>query len=104
MTPEERFTKTENFLNSVAEHQARHAEHIARHAEEIAELRQLEKVMMLAIAKLAEEHRSNAKMLTEGRKAVDEALRETAEQQRITEQKLNALIEIVDRIIREKNI
>ena len=70
MTPEERFTKIENFLSTVAEHQA-------HHDEDIRELRQMQKGMTLAITKVAEA-------------------------QQVTAQKLNALIDTVDRIIRRQ--
>ena len=85
MTPEERFTKIENFLSTIAEHeahlfehQARMAEHQIHHDKDIQEIREMQKEMQkgtaLAIAKVAEA-------------------------QQITEQKLNALIDTVDRII-----
>ena len=81
MTPEERFTRIENFLSTIAEHeahlfehQARMAEHQIHHDKDIQELREMQKGTALAIAKVAEA-------------------------QQITEQKLNALIDTVDRII-----
>jgi hypothetical protein len=81
MTPEERWTKIESALSTMAEH-------AARHDEETAELRASHKVMTLAIAKLVEEQRMG--------------YRELREVQRHTEEKLNALIETVDRIIRDR--
>jgi transcriptional regulatory protein LevR len=82
MTPEEqRWTKIENALNALAEH-------VGRHDEEMAEIRSSQKVMTLAIAKLAEEQRSS--------------YRELRELHRDTEEKLNALIATVDRIIRDR--
>ena len=91
MTPEERFTRIENFLSTVAEHQAHIAEqqaqmlgHQSRHDKEIQDLRQMQKSMTLAITKVADAHRA------------------TEEAQKITEQKLNALIDTVDRIIRSQ--
>ena len=81
MTPEERFTKIENFLSTVAEHQA-------HHEEDIRELREMQKGMTLAITKVAEAQRRTA-----------DAHRRTEEAQQVTEQKLNALIDTVDRII-----
>ena len=91
MTPEERFTKIENFLSAVAEHQAHTAEHQARHDEQIQDLREMQKGMTLAITKVAEAQRRTA-----------DAHRATEEAQKITEQKLNALIDTVDRIIRRQ--
>ncbi len=80
MTPEERFTRIENSLNTVAEHQAQMAEqqyqmlgHQSRHDQEMTELRKLQKSMSVAIMKVAEAHRK-------------------------TEKNLNALINTVDRI------
>ena len=54
LTPEERFTKIENFLSAVAEHQAHMAAHQARHDEQIQDLREMQKRMTLAIDKLTE--------------------------------------------------
>jgi hypothetical protein len=87
MTPEERFTKIENALNTVAEYQA-------RHATEMEELRAIHKVLALALSKTAEMQQAGAKEFREGMKE----LRET---QQATEEKLNALIDTVDRIIRQ---
>ncbi len=81
MTPEERFTRIENLLGTVAEHQA-------HHEEDIRELRDMHKGMTLAITKVAEAQRSTA-----------DAHRLTEEAQQVTEKKLNALIDTVDRII-----
>ena len=82
MTPEQRFTRIENFLSTVAEHQAhmadqqaRMSDHQASHDNDIRELREIQKSIGIAIMKLAEAHHA-------------------------TEEKLNALIETVDRIIR----
>ena len=74
MTPEARFTKIENLLETMAEHQA-------RSDQDIRELRGLHRGMTLAVTKVAE---GNI---------------ELREAQKITEQKLNALIDTVDRII-----
>lgn len=85
MTPEEqRWTKIENTLSALAEH-------VGRHDEEMAEIRSSQKVMTLAIAKLAEEQRSSSR-----------EIREIRELHRDTEEKLNALIATVDRIIRDR--
>ena len=87
MTPEERFTKIENALSAVADYQA-------RQAAEMEELRAMHKVLTLALSKTAEIQQASAKEFREGMKE----LRET---QRATEEKLNALIDTVDRIIRQ---
>jgi predicted house-cleaning noncanonical NTP pyrophosphatase (MazG superfamily) len=88
MSSDERFIKIENALGVLAEHQA-------RHAEEISELRAMQKVMTLAIAKSAEIQQASARKIDEGMKELHEA-------QRITEEKLHALIDSVDRIIRDR--
>ena len=72
MTPEQRFTKIENFLSTVAEHQA-------KQTEEIQELRRMHKSLVVAVGKIAET---------------------LSEAQRATDEKLNALIDTVDRIVR----
>jgi hypothetical protein len=81
MTPEERFTRIENFLSTVAGHQAQMAENHRLHDAAILELREMHKGLVVAVAKTAEAQR----MLTEA--------------QRSTEERLNALIQTVDRII-----
>ena len=81
MTPEERFTKIENFLSTVAEHQARMAENQFRHDKDILDIRESQKGMTVAITSIAEAHRR------------------TEEAQRLTERSLKALIERVDRIV-----
>ena len=77
MTPEERFTRIENFLSTVAEHQAHMSEHQANHDQDIKELREIQKGVSIAIMKVAEAHHA-------------------------TEEKLSALIDTVDRIIRSQ--
>jgi predicted transcriptional regulator len=88
MSSDERFIKIENALGVLAEHQT-------RHAEEISELRAMQKVMTLAIAKSAEIQQASARK-------IDEGMKELREAQRITEEKLHALIDSVDRIIRDR--
>jgi hypothetical protein len=85
MRPEERFTKIENYLSALTEHQV-------EHAEEIRELRRMHKGMVIAISKVAEAQRM-----------VAEAQRMTEAQQRITAQRLDDLIKTVDKIIRKQS-
>ena len=100
MTPEERFSRIENFLSTVAEQQARMNEHQLRHDHDIQEihaiLKETQKGTALAIAKIAEENRRTA----EAQRRTAQAHRQTEEAQLVTEEKLNALIETVDRIVR----
>ena len=107
MTVEERFTKIENFLMTVAEHQAGHeARLIAQQTQseqEFRELRALHTTVGLAIKSLAEaQERSEEQLeaLAEAQQRTAEAQQRTEDLQQHTEQKLNALIETVDRIIR----
>lgn len=85
MTPEERFTRIENYLSALAEHQVRHAEEIRELRESHRELRDMHKGLVLAITKVVE-----AQQMTEA-------------QQRITAQRLDELIKTVDRIIRSRS-
>ena len=77
MTPEEQFTLINNTLKYAAELHAQHAEDIAKLKDRNEELQGLYKGVVVAIGKVAE-------------------------YQRATEEKLNALIETVDRIIRDR--
>ena len=85
MSPEGRFTKIENYLSALTEHEV-------QHAEEIRELRRMHKGMVIAISKVAEAQRLAA-----------EAQRMTEAQQRITAQRLDDLIKTVDKIIRRES-
>jgi hypothetical protein len=115
MTPEERFTKIENFLLTVAEHQADHEARFremerwrVRHDEELAEIRAVQSAVQTTLG-IAITHVAEAQMgAANAQKRTEEALERlarsherTEEVQRITEAKLNALIETVDRIIRK---
>jgi hypothetical protein len=90
MTPEERFTKIENFLLTVAEHQADHDARFRAMESGLAEFGAAQTTLAIAMTHLAE-----AQTRTE------EAQKRTEELQQITEAKLNALIQTVDRIIRK---
>src|SRR5437867_3894130 len=114
MTPEERFTKIENLLNSMTEHHAHFADELeiqrVRHDREIADIRELQNVFAIGMIRLqdgasrleAAQERSQKEMekLREAQRVSEEKLREA---QRVTEEKLNALIDTVDRIIRNRN-
>lgn len=99
MNSEERFTKIDNTLNSLVEHHARHAEEMAEMRSEFrsmqSEFRSMQKVVFLAIERTVE-------MQQAGAKRFDEEMQRLREAQQTTEEKLNALIDTVDRIIRER--
>ena len=105
MTPEERFVKIENSLNTVAEHLAHQAqmveqiaEHQGRHEKAIQEVTEMHKGVVIIIGKIAE-----AQQVTDLKlKTLTETVNAHAEQQRVTEDKLHALIDTVDRIIRSQ--
>ena len=77
MTPEERFTLIENTLKYAAELHAQHAEEMLKLSERSEQLQELYSGLVIAVGKLAE-----------GQRASDE--------------RLNALIATVDRIIRDR--
>src|SRR5438876_2181746 len=87
MTTEERFTKIENFLSTVAEHQAHFAEQQARMAEQQAQFAQDIHSTQEAQEELREMHKS-----------LVVAVLKLIEAQREKEGKLHSLIETVDRI------
>ena len=121
MTPEERFTKIENLLKTMTEHHAQFDEEMAahrkqtksdhaQHTKEIAELRELQRIMAAGFIRLQEAQQvaqeaqeTWARRFQKELEAVNETIRETAEVQRTSEGKLNALIDTVDRIIRSRN-
>jgi len=85
MTPEERFTKMENLLATVIENQAKHD----------AGIRDLIAVSRTVV--------DSQKQTTAQIDALTSDISELRETQKATEDTLHALIETVDRIIRQKN-
>jgi hypothetical protein len=85
MTPEERFTKMESVLAAVIESQAKHD----------AGIRDLIAVSRTVV--------DSQKQTTAQIDALRSDISELREAQKATEDKLHALIETVDRIIRQKN-
>ena len=112
MTPEERFIKIENSLNTVAEHQAQMVEHQVRHEKAIQELTEMHKGVVIIVGRIAEAQQvtdlklntftEKVNTLTEKMNTLTETVNVVAEQQRVTEDKLHALIDTVDRIIRSQ--
>jgi hypothetical protein len=93
VTPEERFIKIENSLNTVSGHLAdiavRHDLMKAQHDADVREVRLIQKGMGRAIATVAKAQAQTNK-----------ALARLAEAHERTESKLSALIDTVDRFIR----
>jgi hypothetical protein len=114
MTPEELFRRIENAHHALIENQALFFERLRaheadekaardRHDKEIAEVRELQNVFAVGMVRLQEAQTRNQarneleiQELRELHKRTQETLDEAGE-------KLNALIETVDRIIRERN-
>jgi hypothetical protein len=110
MQPEERFTKIENFLEAVAEHQAHHSEQSARNAAQIArnsgqlaEVIEIQKSMAVGMVELRESQETSHRQFVEEMTTIRETLRITGETLHAVEEKLHALIDTVDRIIRNRN-
>ena len=83
-TPEERFTRIENLLETLSEHHLRHD----------AAIRDLIAASRTTLTAIDE--------LREGQKELQETCRNLQEAQEATEDKLHILIETVDRIIRNR--
>ena len=114
MTPEERFTRMENLLNSITEHQAGFDERQARyhemleaqrvrHDKEIFDIRELQNAFAAGMIRLQQSHDRMDQELAKLKEWSQRNAEATAERQRLTEEKLNALIDTVDRIIRDRN-
>ena len=89
MTPEERFTQIENAIQALIEIQSQHEAQIEKQNAGIRDL-------VLVSRTLLDSQKEVTKQIQEFR----EAQRELTEKQKTTEEKLHALIETVDRIIR----
>jgi hypothetical protein len=105
MTPEERFTRIENFLVTVAEFHARQAEIQTRHDAEIERNN-------AAIDKhnaVIDKHNAAirdlvviSRTLIDSHKRIEADIDKLREAQQATDEKLHILVETVDRIIRNK--
>jgi hypothetical protein len=110
MTPEERYTKMESLLQAMMEHQARQQEQVDKHTEQIksqtaeiekqnAGIRDLIVVSRTVLNSIQEFHEVQRKDHEEWSVQMKE-LRDT---QAATDEKLNILIDTVDRIVRRRN-
>lgn len=104
MMPEQRFTRIENLLSIMTEHEARFDEMLeaqrVRHDKEISEIRELQNAFATGMIRLQESQQTTDKKVQALTETVRVNAEANAEAQRVTEEKLNALIDIVDRIIR----
>jgi hypothetical protein len=105
MTPEERFTKIENVLETLTENQLRHDAAIRdlivvsrTTLNAIGELREGQKGLQETTRILQE----SMQKMQESQQKLQESQVELQESQKATEDKLHILIETVDRIIRNR--
>jgi hypothetical protein len=110
MTPEERLTKIENLLQATAEHQAKQQEEFARQQEQFARqqehsARQDQEIEKHneAIRGLIVVSRTCLDSIQEQHKRVMAEIDKLREAQAATDEKLNILIDTVERIIRRRN-
>jgi hypothetical protein len=95
MTPEERFIKIENLLVFLTDRQVHNEAEIEKHNAAIRDLVVISRTLLDS----QKETTTQIQALTEAHKKLSDELREA---QKITEDKLHALIETVDRIIRNR--
>lgn len=110
MTPEERYTRLENFLHALMEHRARQQELIDKHTQQIDKhTEQIDKHTVQI-----DKNTAGIRDLIVVTRTVLDSIQELREVQRkdheqmksahaATEEKLNILVETVDRIIRRRD-
>ena len=100
MTTEERFTKIENTLEMVSEN-------LSRHEGAIRDLIVVSRTLLESQNEMRDTHQRDHDAWREAHREMERTLdsrfRTLAEQSAETDKRLNALIEIVDGIIRRKN-
>src|SRR6516225_8992830 len=105
MTSEERFTKMENLLATVIENQAKHdagIRDLIAVSRTVVDSQKQSPTKIDARTSKISELRGAIDDLRQGQKDLQEVQKEFREAQKATEDKLHALIETVDRIIRQK--
>ena len=117
MTPEERFTKMENFMQTMMEHQAGQQQHIDKHTEQIerlssesdknnAAIRNLivaSRTVLSSINGLSTSIQQLKEVQRKDREEWTARMKELSEKEAATGEKLHILIDTVDRIIRNRN-
>ncbi len=101
MTPEERFTKIENAIQSLTETQVRHDEQLDKQNAAIRDLIAVSRMLLDSQQGLVGSYKEmlgSFKDLFGSHKELLEAQKELFEAQRATDIRLNALIETVDRL------
>jgi septal ring factor EnvC (AmiA/AmiB activator) len=105
MTPEERFTKMENLLQAMMEHQAKQQEQIDKHSEQIqkhAELIEKHTEQIQKHSEQIEKQNAGIRDLIVVSRTVLDSVQELRDAQVATNGKLNILIDTVDRIVRQR--
>jgi hypothetical protein len=99
MTPEERFTRIENSLTTIAEFQARNETEIEKNAAAIRDL------VVISRTLIDSHKRTEAEIdkLHDSIVELRESIAELRNRQQDTDEKLHILVETVDRIIRNLN-
>jgi hypothetical protein len=101
MTPEERWTKFENAMQSLMENQARHDVQIAQNEAAIRDLLVVSRIFLDSQKEMTAQIKANSAGIGKLDEKFRQGMDELREAQRVTEEKLHALIETVDRIIRD---
>jgi hypothetical protein len=96
MTPEERLTKVETLLHAVTEQQAKQVEEVERQNEAIRGL-------IVVGRTLLDSMQESRQMMDRDHDRFMAELEKLREAQAATDEKLNILIDTVDRIIRRRN-
>ena len=102
MTPEERFTKIENLLHSLTESQVRFQIELEQQGAQIEKQNAGIRDLIVVSRTLLDSHEKVTEEIRDLREAQKEAQQTQREAHREIDDKLKALIDIVDGIIRKK--
>jgi hypothetical protein len=106
MDPEQRLTRIENTLEFISRTQAEHAAHMAEHAAQMAKQAAEMEKHSAAIRDLIVVSRTcldSIQEMRDSQREVTAQIKELRTAQAFTDEKLNILIDTVDRIIRKGN-
>ena len=111
MTPEERFTRIENVLQTMVEHQAKQQEQLDKHSDQIERqsaqidkqnsgIRDLTLVSRTVLTSIQEIHHVQRQDHAEW----NSQMKNLREAQAATDEKLNILIDTVERVVRRRQL
>src|SRR5260370_26333471 len=103
MTPEERFAKIENAIQSLIGTQAEHAAQLDKQNAGIRDLIVVSRTVLTSIQQLQTAQSKMIEVQDKMIEAQDKMIEEVRELHKHTDEKLNILIDTVDRIIRNRN-